>query len=456
MTDMIVDILSNKGFGMPANDYAPNDRYLVKQAEWSKDAVIYQINVRQFSQAGTFEAVTQRLADIQSLGVSIIWLMPVHPIGEVHRKGALGSPYSVKDYLAINPEFGDEASFQSLVDRAHVLGLKVIIDWVPNHSAWDNPLVTDHPDWYAKDYKGDFRPSPWWDWSDIIEFDYSNPELRKYMINAMCYWVKQFNIDGFRCDVAGYVPNDFWQQLRQALDAIKPVFMLAEWENRDLHEQAFNMSYAWSWNETMHDIAMGRASVDRLRKYYSWNERAWPRSAYRMTFVSNHDKNAWDGTQHEQFGDCLEAAIVLSVLGEGMPLIYNSQEAGESKRLAFFERDPIDWQPHPVGKLYRKLIRLKKRLPALWNGPFGATMIQVPNSKPDQVFSFVRMQDSGKVFIVLNLSAQSVTVNFSERLFEGKYFELANESIEELKAGSELNLVPWGYRIYFSAAMPKI
>lgn len=139
-----------------------------------------------------------------------------------------------------------------------------------------------------------------------------------------------------------------------------------------------------------------------------------------------------------------------------MPLIYNSQEAGESKRLAFFERDPIDWQPHPVGKLYRKLIRLKKRLPALWNGPFGATMIQVPNSKPDQVFSFVRMQDSGKVFIVLNLSAQSVTVNFSERLFEGKYFELANESIEELKAGSELNLAPWGYRIYFSAAMPKI
>lgn len=441
---------------MPVHTYEPINRYQVTQAEWSKDAVIYQVNVRQFSQAGTFNAVTQRLSDLHSLGVSILWLMPVHPIGELHRKGTLGSPYAVKDYLAINPEFGDEADFQALVDKAHILGMKVILDWVPNHSAWDNQLVEQHPDWYAKDYKGDFRPSPWWDWSDIIEFDYNNSALREYMINAMCYWVNQFDIDGFRCDVAGYVPNDFWQQAREALDAIKPVFMLAEWENRDLHERAFNMSYAWSWNETMHDIAMGRASVDRLRKYYSWNERAWPQSAYRMTFVSNHDKNAWDGTQREQFGDCLEAAIVLSVLGEGMPLIHNGQEAGETKRLAFFERDPIKWQPHPIGDLYSKLIRLKKRLPALWNGQYGARMIQVPNNKSDQVFSFVRMQAACKVFIVLNLSKECVTARFEEQLFPGKYFELASESIEELQAGSEIALNPWDYRIYFSAAIPKM
>lgn len=270
----------------------PKKRYNVLQPEWSSHAVIYQVNTRQFSEQGNFEGVRKGLSHIKSLGADIVWLMPVHPIGEKNKKGELGSPYAVKDYLAINPEFGSEEDFKALVDEAHKLSLKVIIDWVPNHSAWDNPLVEQHPEWYAKDYKGDFRPSPWWDWSDIIEFDYEHVGLRKYMINALCYWVEKFDIDGFRCDVAGYVPNDFWQQAVQTLSAIRPVFMLAEWENRDLHENAFNMTYAWSWNETLHELAHGQCSLDRLRKYYSWNERSWPHSAYRMTFVSNHDKNA--------------------------------------------------------------------------------------------------------------------------------------------------------------------
>ena len=208
--------------------YCPANLYPLPQPDWSKDAVIYQVNTRQFSQAGTFDGVTEKLAHIAGLGAKILWLMPIHPIGEKHRKGELGSPYAVKDYLAINPEFGDQSSLRRLIDQAHALGLKVILDWVPNHSAWDNHLVTQHPEWYARDYKGDFRPSPWWDWSDIIEFDYEQPGLRDYMIKAMAYWVEEFDIDGYRCDVAGYVPNDFWRQLRVALDDIKPVFLLAE------------------------------------------------------------------------------------------------------------------------------------------------------------------------------------------------------------------------------------
>lgn len=423
-------------------------RYNVLQPQWSSHAVIYQVNTRQFSKKGNFDGVREGLAHIKSLGADIVWLMPIHPIGEKNRKGELGSPYAVKDYLAVNPEFGTEKDFKALVDEAHRLSLKIIIDWVPNHSAWDNPLVDQYPEWYAKDYKGDFRPSPWWDWSDIIEFDYEQVGLRKYMIEALCYWVETFDIDGFRCDVAGYVPNDFWQQAVRKLNTIKPVFMLAEWENRDLHENAFNMTYAWSWNETLHELAHGRCSLDRLRKYYSWNERSWPHSAYRMTFVSNHDKNAWDGTHREQFGDALEACIALSVVGEGMPLIHNGQEAGETKRLAFFERDPIDWQEHEIGTLYRKLIALKKSKAVLGNGEFGKRMIQVPNSNMDKVFSFVRHNEDEKVFVIINCSREQVDVMFAEPLFEGDYAHWDSGELITFNADSSTKLGPWEFQIW--------
>lgn len=422
--------------------------YKVTQPEWSSHAVIYQVNTRQFSNEGKFAGVTEQLPRIKSLGADIIWLMPIHPIGEVERKGTLGSPYAVKDYMQINPEFGTADDLHTLIKTAHDLSMKVIIDWVPNHSAWDNPLVEKHPEWYAKDYKGDFRPSPWWDWSDIIEFDYTQVGLRNYMIEAMCYWVKEFDIDGFRHDVAGYVPNDFWQQARCELDAIKPVFMLAEWESRDMHERAFNMTYAWTWNETMHEIAMGKRSLDSLRKYYSWNERSWPQEAYRMTFVSNHDKNAWDGTQYEQFGDALEASIVLSVIGEGMPLIHNGQEAGETKRLAFFERDPIEWQEHEIGELYRDLIALKKSKAVLGNGEYGARMIQVPNSAMNKVFSFVRHNTDEKVFVVINFSNESVSTGFYETLFEDDYIDFTIGQHHTFSANTQLTLGPWQYKIF--------
>ncbi|RDV24658.1 alpha-amlyase [Alteromonas aestuariivivens] len=435
---------------MPFHRFPVQSPYRLTQPQWSANAVIYQVNTRQFSDSGTFSGVRCRLSEIRSLGVDIIWLMPIHPIGEKFRKGTLGSPYAVKDYYGVNEEFGSEEEFRDLITAIHAHGMRVILDWVPNHSAWDNALVDLHPEWYARDYKGDFRPSPWWDWDDIIEFDYAVPELREYMIDAMCYWVKEFDIDGFRCDVAGYVPNDFWHQARAALDAVKPVFMLAEWEDRDLHENAFNMTYAWSWNEVLHDIAHGRQPLDKLRKYYSWNERAWPRSAYRMTFVSNHDKNAWDGTQSEQFGPALEACIVLSVIGEGMPLIYNGQEAGETKRLAFFERDPIEWQPHPIGDLYRHLIKLKKSCSALWNGPFGATMIQVPNSRMSRVFSFVRGQDGDKVMVLINFSDQAVTFELEGNLSPGKYVDAIGNEPVEVKAGTLLSLPAWGYQLLFT------
>lgn len=432
----------------PSDPYQPTPYVKIEHPEWSKNATIYQINTRQFTEAGSFRAVEKHLPRLKELGADILWLMPIHPIGKKNRKGSLGSPYAVKDYYGVNPEFGNLEDFKHFVNAVHEAGMYVILDWVANHTAWDNYLVHDHPEWYARDWKGDFRPTPWWDWPDIIDLDYQHPALRKYMTDVMKYWVSETDIDGFRCDVAGFVPTDFWDNVRKELDAIKPVFMLAEWENRDLHAEAFDMTYAWSWYDALHKITMGEADLNSLYVYYSWNEKAFPADGMRMLFVSNHDKNTWDGTEFEQFGDGLEAAIVLSVVSEGMPLIYNGQEAGNTKRLAFFEKDPIEWKEHPLGVLYKKLFTLKKGHTALWNGKWGARMINVPNRVPAKVLSFVRQNEGDKVFAVLNFSKQPQAVTFSESLCQGRYVEYFGHERIEIRGSTELQLEPWSYQVF--------
>ncbi|MGB5980850.1 MAG: alpha-amylase family glycosyl hydrolase [Nonlabens sp.] len=428
--------------------HEPHDYVKIKHPEWSKNAAIYQLNTRQFTEEGTFAAAQKELPRLKELGVDIIWLMPIHEIGEKNRKGSLGSPYSIKDYYSVNPEFGTLEDLKNFVDAAHANDQYVILDWVANHTAWDNQLAIDHPDWYDKDYKGDFRPTPWWDWSDIIDLDYSKPEIREYMTDAMKYWVKEADIDGYRCDVAGFVPIEFWNNVRSELDAIKPVFMLAEWESRDLHAQAFDMTYAWSWNEAVHKICMGDGSVNDLFIYYSWNESAFPENSMRMTFVSNHDKNAWEGTMYEQFGDGLEAAIVLSVMGEGMPLIYNGQEAGNEKRLEFFEKDAIEWKEDAIGTLYSDLFTLLKENTALWHAKWGATMIKVPNNAESMVFSFVRQKENDKVFVVINFSDEVQQVDFKENLYHDDYTEYFSKEKSSLGANFKLELEPWAYKVF--------
>jgi len=431
------------------NPYQPLPYVKLKHPERSKNATIYQINTRQFTPEGTFQAAEKQLPRLKELGVDILWLMPIHKIGETNRKGTLGSPYAVQDYYSVNPEFGTLDDLKHFVDAAHQQHMYVILDWVANHTAWDNVLVTQHPEWYARDWKGDFTPTPWLDWSDIINLDYRHEGLRKYMTDALKYWVKEANIDGYRCDVAGFVPVDFWNNARKELDAIKPVFMLAEGDSRDLHAEAFDMTYAWGWYDAVHQITTGKTKdLGGLIGYYSTNESAYPPDIMRMTFVSNHDKNAWDGTEFEQFGKGLEPAMVLSGVGDGMPLIYNGQEAGNTKRLKFFEKDPIVWKAHPNGDLYKKLIALKKKNTALWNAHWGATMIAVPNSRPDKVFSFVRQNDTDKVFAVINFSGQPQTVTFKESLYHGKYTDYFGGQPVELDASTKLNLKPWGYLVF--------
>ncbi len=428
--------------------YTPAPLVKLTHPEWSRNAVIYQINTRQFTKEGTFKAAETHLPRLKDLGADILWLMPIHEIGQKNRKGALGSPYAVKDYYSVNPEFGNFDDLKHFVQAAHDLGMHVILDFVPNHTAWDSLLASEHPDWFSRNWKGDFHPTPWYDWSDIIDLDYSKVEVREYISAVMQFWIREADIDGYRCDVAGFVPTDFWNTLRKELDAIKPVFMLAEWESRDLHIEAFDMTYAWSWYDTMLKIAKGEGNVSHLFIYYSWNEKAYPFDIMRMLFVSNHDKNSWEGTQYEQFGGATEAVIALSTVSEGMPLLYNGQEAGEGKRLSFFDKDPIEWKEHPIGALYKKLFALKKKNTALWNAHWGARMIHVPNSAPLKVFSFVRQNEKDKVFAVFNFSAEPQTVTFEESLFHGKYTEYMSGQSVELSATAKIELQPWGYQIF--------
>lgn len=432
---------------MPNSSYTPKPYVELNHPEWSKNAVIYEVNIRQYTAEGTFRAFAEHLPRLKELGVDILWMMPIHPIGEKNRKGSLGSYYAVKDYYGVNPEFGTMEDFNHLVKQIHEMGMYVILDWVANHSAWDNPLTEEHPEWYTKSITGDFRPTPWYDWDDIIDFDYSQPGLRKYMTEAIEYWVKKADVDGFRCDVAGFVPIDFWENIRRELETIKPVFMLAEWESRDLHKNAFDMTYAWSLWFSLEDLYQQNRGLSGLLEYLAHDVSTFPDNAYRMTFTENHDKNSWEGNQYSNYGDGLHAAMVLCGTINGMPLVYSGQEAGLDRSLKFFEKDEIEWKDHENFGIYKKLFQLKKQNRALWNGKYGGEMIRVVNSAPDRVVSFYRESEGDCVLVVLNLSSKKADVTLDSGPFKGSYANLFSDTELQLEGNDTIELGSWGYTV---------
>ena len=427
--------------------FFPKPYVEIQHPKWSANATIYEANIRQFTEQGTFKAFEAHLPRLKEMGIDIIWLMPINPIGAEKRKGTLGSYYSVKDYYAVNPEFGSMADLKSLVNKIHALGMHVIVDWVANHSAWDNRLAKEHPDWYSKTPEGNFQPTPWYDWEDIIDFDYEKPELRKYMTEAMKYWVREVGIDGYRCDVAGFIPLDFWENVRAELDSIKPVFMLAEWESRDLHKKAFDMTYSWSLWDKMHAAATDNKGISSLVEYMAHDVNTFPRDAYRMTFTENHDKNSWEGNQFSNFGEALEASMVLACTVNGMPLVYSGQEAGLDRSLKFFDKDQIVWKEHPFAKIYRELFDLKHKNKALWNGNNGGEMIRIFNDKPQQVLSFSREKDGDRVIVIVNYSAKSTTVTLDSKYQKGRYTELFSGKKMELAGKDQTTIDAWKYLV---------
>lgn len=429
-------------------DYTPRDPVEITNAEWTRDAVLYQLNTRQFTQDGTFAAAQTHLPRLAEMGVDIIWLMPIHPIGELNRKGSRGSPYAVRDYRAVNPEFGTEAEFRAFVDEAHRLKMRVILDWVANHSAFDNPLTQSHPEWYTRSPEGALMSPVGTDWSDVADLDFSQPGLRRYMTESLIYWVREFGIDGYRADVAGYVPIDFWETARAELDKVKPVFMLAEWEQRDLHARAFDATYAWKWKEALQRLVKDGSGAGAIRSYYAEQAESWPHAAMRMVYTDNHDQNSWDNVASEIYGPAYEAAIALSFVGGGMPLIYNGQESDLDRKLLFFEKDPITWKVGRHDALLRQLIALKTKARALHNGRFGAGMIEVPTNASADVYAFTRGAAGERVFAVFNLSPRPQQVQFEQARHHGTYTDGLSGEGAAFSGGETFDLAPWGYRIF--------
>ena len=416
----------------------------MKHTDWSRNANIYEVNIRQYTEEGTFNAFRKHLARLKEMGVDIIWLMPIHPISELNRKGSLGSSYAVADYKAINPEFGNMDDLKILVKEAHSMGMKVLLDWVANHSGWDNVWTVDHADFYERDENGKFvSPN---DWTDVISLDYNNPQMRDSMISALKFWVTETDIDGYRCDMAGMVPTDFWEDARTALDTIKPVFMLAEdEENADLLRYAFDMNYTWKLMHLMNDIAKGDKIANDIWDYLNWSDAHFQPDDYHMAFTTNHDENSWSGTTKERLGAAANTFTVLTFTIKGMPLIYSGQEAGLDKRLAFFEKDTIDWSNLVNADLYTTLNNLKKNNKALWNGTAGGEMIRIGGGVNPNVFAFYRKKEGNIVVSIFNLSDAEQHITFDQNNIEGEYSNVFSDEKVQLKNGLDIGLKPWEY-----------
>ena len=412
-------------------------------ADWTKDVVIYEVNLRQHTEEGTLRAFMEDLPRLKALGADVLWMMPVHPIGLKNRKGGLGSYYSVADYRGINPEFGSMEDFKAMLEKAHDLGIKVIIDWVANHTAWDHPWADAHPDFYSRDSVGNMIPPIGTDWSDVTQLNYENPELRAAMLSDMRFWIEEVGIDGFRCDVADWVPLDFWQAARKELETIKPVFMLAESENPDHHIYAFDATYSWELFHIITEIGAGHRNALSLDSMFEKNATRFAPEDYRLNFITNHDENSWKETPEALFGEGQKAFAVLTFTLPGTGLLYSGQEANNTKMLAFFEKDPIEWGDYAHSDFYQQLTSLKHKNSALWNGNFGAAMTRLETGKNDDVFAFQRADESSSLWVYINLSASPADILYGADLTEAKDYFSGSAA-----KGEGETLEGWGYRIY--------
>ncbi|MFU0799143.1 MAG: alpha-amylase family glycosyl hydrolase [Xylanivirga thermophila] len=418
--------------------------------EWSKNAVIYEVNVRQYTKEGTFKAFEAHLPRLKEMGVDILWFMPIYPISEKNRKGTLGSYYAVKDYTDVNPEFGTMEDFKELVDKCHDMGFKVLLDWVANHTGWDNVWIENNPDWYTQNADGNIIHPLGTDWTDVADLNYNNQDMRKAMLDAMKFWVKEIGVDGFRADYANGVPKDFWETVRGELDTIKPVYMLAEDDRMfTLLNQAFNVNYGWELHHIMNKVAKGQNNAKYIETNLKRTQALYPKGTYPMNFTSNHDENSWSGTEYERLGDAVKAMAVLTFVVPGIPLIYSGQEAGLDKRLEFFEKDEIDWGNLTMQDFYKNLITLKKENPALWNGKDGGN-IHIIESTDKNILAFVREKDKNKVVAIFNLSSNAVTADINFEDYAGAYLSFFLDEPFDLAKDQTLNLKSWEYIILTS------
>ena len=435
-----------------------------------ENAVIYEVNIRQYSPEGTFNAFTKDIPQLKELGVKIIWVMPIFPISQTKRKATggdnskfasempvaeqdkyLGSYYAVSDFKKVNPEFGTIEDFRNLVKTAHDNGIYVILDWVPNHTGWDHVWIKNHPEYYTKNAKGEIidpinpETGKSWGWSDVADLNYDNQGLRKEMTADMLHWIKNENIDGFRCDVASNVPLDFWQQAIPQLRKEKNIFMLAEaWEPELLKDGLFDMAYGWEAHHTMNRIAQGKNTVKDWDKLILDNQKKYNTNDILMNFVDNHDENSWNGTTKSRLAKAEETMTALSYVMPGMPLIYSGNEYGLNHSLKFFEKDSIPKTKGSAWELRRKLGKLKTENSALNGGKKSASYKKIATPNDTEILAFEREKNGDKIIYIANLSDKTISISLP---INGEFedFITGKKIIFDAKLNTQLQ--PWQYYI---------
>lgn len=431
---MIVSTFSLPGFGQ-----------FGKHPAWSLQGNIYEVNVRQYTPEGTFNAFSKHLNRLKAMGVQTVWFMPINPISKTDRKGSLGSYYAVTDYTAINPEFGTLSDWKNLVNKIHALGMKVIIDWVPNHAGADHRWLKEQPDFFVKDKDG--KAAIPYDWTDTRQLDYNNKVMQDSMINAMKYWITQTGIDGYRQDVAWNVPGEFWERCNRELKQLNPsLYFLAEGDREYLHPSGFDATYPWEMFHMMEKIAGGDRpafGLDSIRKRY---DTIYPSNAQILYFTSNHDENSWNKSDYGTFAGAKHApfAVFSLTMHKSLPLIYSGQEEPVLRPLAFFEKDPIAFRAYQRAPFYKTLLDLRKRSAALATDA-GFRKVNVGDEKA--LYAYVREKNGQRVLVILNLSSKVQQVSINDKQLWGNPLNIFMGGTEKLD-GKPWDIEPWGYAVY--------
>jgi len=408
-----------------------------KKTTWADSATMYEVNIRQYTPEGTFKAFQKHLSRLKEMGVTILWFMPITPISKEVRQGSLGSYYACSSFTLINPEFGTVEDFKQLVHQAHLLGFKIIIDWVANHTGWDHEWTIEHPNWFIKNAKGEFTERN--GWHDVIDLNFEVLDMRTELIDAMRFWIYECDIDGFRCDMAHLVPLDFWQQARISCELIKPLFWLAECEVVDYH-QVFDATYAWWWMHETGKYQKSHSSLHEIRNVlHAYSQ--YPKDAIKLFFTSNHDENSWNGTEYEKYGVAAKAWAVFSFTWHGMPLIYSGQEISNKKRLLFFDKDLIEWEGKTsLHEFYKTLADLRKTSEAI---SIGESFI-LPSNHDNEIMAYLRRRGEQIVLVLLNVSLKNkLNIHVHHDWLSGKFrsvfsnleFDFKNKADFELQAG---------------------
>ena len=444
--------------------------------DWHKNATIYEVNLRHYTKENTFKSFEAQIPRLKEMGIDILWFMPINPVSVKNRKGELGSPYSIGDYYKTNPDYGTLDDFKSMVKAIHDAGMHIIIDWVPNHTGWDNPWITEHPDWYTHDKDGniidpiDYNTGKSWGWTDVADLNFDNKEMRIGMIDALKYWINETGIDGFRMDVAHGVPVDFWAQCADSLYKIKPLFMLSEGEVPDIvNNGTFIADYGWEMHHTLNEIAATQeASRIKGANVVQGNVKEGEKAiiqktaldidtilakkanqyqkGYQMQFTSNHDENSWADTEFARMGDGHLAFAVLTATFNGFPLVYTGQESAMDKKLEFFKKDEIPWGDYKYAPFYKTLFDLKHRNKALWNGSYGGPLVKIKTGNDTNIYAFTREKDGDKVLVIINLSSKDQKGNIQGAA--GSYTDVFTATKQEWKDGDSISLKPWEYKVY--------